>query len=342
MLGLRHANVLFALWLPLLTLTGCATGRLSRVTAAQPAVGRLEGGTDANQAAEPTESPRGVTSREPESDTVPCNLGDCDASSIGTDAPEAAPAGSGAWGVVGLRGYASDQQVAPNGLNFTALFTIDANFNYWLCQSLGVYLFSDAAFWGQRAAPGITNPTQGRFDFSKREFDFSAGLAWNYFGPLEARAFAYSFNNLNRGVSPDQPTGYADGVGLENRCYLCATYADLGTATFDVGRASFLSAGFFPTKDMVDADGNRFKPGPFIRAYLTLDVWGPRCYLFADTQLIATRSFVPELLRADLGVAARPWSKAPRWELRLGSGNVYDPQSGELETNLYGQVRYQF
>jgi hypothetical protein len=248
--------------------------------------------------------------------------------------------GPAVWGVVGLRGYAFDQQIAPNGLEYHALFTIDMNFNLWLWRSERVYLFSDTAFWGQRAAPGITNPTQGAFDFSKREFDLSAGLAWNYYGPLEARVFAYSFNNLNRGVSPNQPSGYADGVGLESRYYLGAAYADLGTAAFDVARTPFVGVGYYPTKDLVDADGNHFQPGPFARAYFTLDLFSPRWYLYADTQFVGTRRFNLELIKVDAGLAARPWAAAPRLELRLGSGNIFDPHSGEMETSVYGQVRF--
>jgi hypothetical protein len=163
-----------------------------------------------------------------------------------------------------------------------------------------------------------------------------------YAGALEARAFAYSLNNLNRGTSPSQPSGYADGAGLENRYYLGAAYADLGTPAFDVARASFVSAGWYPSKRLTDADGNRFTPGPFVRAYLTLDVFGPRGYLFTDAQLIATRGCSPELLKADVGLAARFWAHVPTLELRLGSGNNYDPHSGEWETSLYGQIRYLF
>ncbi len=248
--------------------------------------------------------------------------------------------GPAAWGIVGLRTFAFDQQVAPNGLEYKPLFALDMNFNLWLCRSQRVYLFSDSTFWGQRAAPGITNPRQGQFDFSKREFDFALGTAWNYYGSLEARVFAYSYNNLNRGTSLSAPSGYADGVGLENRYYLGSTYADLGTAAFDVARASFLSAGIYPTKDLVDAEGNDFKPGPFVRAYLTLDLCGPACYLYSDTQLIARRSCTPQLLKGDLGVAVRPLASSPQLEFRLGSNLLYDQHNGELETGLTGQVRF--
>jgi hypothetical protein len=232
--------------------------------------------------------------------------------------------------------------VAPNGVEFDPLFSLDLNFNLWLYQPCGVYLFSDSSFWGQKAAPGQTNPSQGVFDFSKREFDFEAGTAWNYHGFFEARAFAYSFNNLNRGTSPVTPKGYNDGVGLENRLYLNETYADLGTSAFDVVRATFVSAGYFPTKELVDGSGVKFKPGPFAHVYLTWDLFGPRYYLFADVEGIGRRSFTPELVHVDAGLAARPVAAVPRLEFRLGTTDSYYMPLRDVETGLYGQVRLIF
>src|SRR5208283_5132847 len=118
------------------------------------------------------------------------------------------------WGIAGIRGFPAAEQVAPNGLEFTPLFTLDLDFNLWLWRSQGVYLFTDSRFWAQKAAPGITNASQGAFDFSKREFDLTIGTAWNYCSSWEARVFAYSFNNINRGNSQVSPSGFDDGVGL--------------------------------------------------------------------------------------------------------------------------------
>src|SRR5262245_54161499 len=256
--------------------------------------------------------------------------------------PDAGPPGPLVWGLMGLRGYAFGDTVAPNGLEFKPLFSLDLNLNAWLWREHGVYVFSDTRFWGQKAARGITNPAQGVFDFSKREFDLDLGAAWNYYGPLEARAFAYSFNNLNRGISEVRPSGYNDGVGLENRWYVGGSYRELGRPGFDVARANFLSLGFYPTKDMTDPDGNLFKPGPFARAYLTWEPLGDRWYLYADAQLIATRSFVLKQLNVDAGLAVRPFRRACRFEFRLGSENRCDVQLRELETGLYGAVRLIF
>jgi len=244
------------------------------------------------------------------------------------------------WGLAGLRGFVLGQEVAPNGLEYNQLFTLDMNFNLMLWQEQRVYLFADARFWAQKPGAGITNQSQGVFDFSKREFDFNVGAAWNYYGNLEFRTFAYSDNNLNRGVSEGRPTGYTDGVGLEQRYYLGRTYADLGTEAFDVARATFVSLGYYPTKDMVDGLGLDFKPGPFARAYLTCDLHEDRYYLYLDTQLIGERSFLLKLFLIDGGLAFRPFEHNPRLEFRVGSEDTWDIRWGEWDTSLYGAIRY--
>jgi hypothetical protein len=254
--------------------------------------------------------------------------------------PESPP--QAVWGVVGMRGFPVGQQMASNGVEYNPLFLLDLDFNLMLWRQQRVYLFFDAGFWGQKAAPGVTNPSQGSFDFSKREFDFNVGAAWNYAGPWEARFFGYSFNNLNRGNSQTSPSGFNDGIGLENRYYVGETYANLGTAAFDQARATFLSVGFYPSKTMVDGNGNQFRPGAFARAYLTWDLWGEKLYLFGDAQLIAGWSFRPELLNLDAGLAARPFASIPRFEFRVGTLDMLSLRGGDLETELYLAIRYVF
>jgi hypothetical protein len=246
------------------------------------------------------------------------------------------------WGVAGVRGYALGERTAPNGVGYDALFSLELDFNLWLWRQQGVYAFNESNFWGQRAAPGITNPSQGAFDFSKREFDETIGLAWNYYGNFEARAFAYSFNNLNRGSSAAQPAGFKDGAGFENRWYVGGSYPDLGRPGFDVARATFVSVGYYPTKEMVDLDGNGFQPGPFARAYLTLDLFGPRYYLYSDLQLIGERNWRPKQSRADVGFAMRPFAKLSYLEFRIGTEDVLDFQLREWAVTLYGAVRFVF
>jgi hypothetical protein len=54
--------------------------------------------------------------------------------------------------VAGLRGYGFGYQVAPNGLEFNPLFSLDLNMNVWLWRDQGLYAFTDTRFWGQKAA----------------------------------------------------------------------------------------------------------------------------------------------------------------------------------------------
>jgi hypothetical protein len=151
--------------------------------------------------------------------------------------------------------------------------------------------------------------------------------------------FAYSYNNLNRGDSTIAPSGYADGVGVESRWYLNDVYKFLGMQGYDVARAAFVSVGYYPTKDMVDGNGIDFKPGPFARAFLTLDLVGEKCYLCSDVELTATRSCTPKLLNIDAGIAVRPWDWTPRVEFRIGTNDMFDLMIHDSETTLYAGIQ---
>ncbi len=263
---------------------------------------------------------------------------------IATERGPESPAGTPqtVWGILDFRGFPVGDQMASNGVEFHQLFLLDLNFNIMLWREKKVYLFADSLFWGQKPAPGITNPTQGPFDFSKREFDFNLGAAWNYAGPWEARVFAYSFNNLNRGNSLVSPAGFNDGIGLENRYYIGQTYADLGNSNFDTARATFVSVGYYPSKTMEDGIGNQFKPGAFVRTYLTYDLWGPQYYAFGDMQFTTSRSLTPTLLSWDAGLAGRPFTSLSRLEFRIGSLGMFTLRGGDVEKSLYLSIRYVF
>jgi hypothetical protein len=196
--------------------------------------------------------------------------------------------------------------------------------------------------WGQRGEDGVANGRDGWLATSKRQFDLSGGAAWNYVGPWEARVFGYTQNNLNRGNNLVTPAGFVDGFGLENRYYVAPEYARLGQAGFDVARATFLSFGYYPTKDMVGNDGRTFKPGMFLRGYLTYDLWESRCYAFGDVAYISKRSFDPKLLLFDVGLAARPFPRCRQFELRLGAENTADLQVGNVFNLWYVSLRYLF
>jgi len=259
-----------------------------------------------------------------------------------TDAPTPIPLETlqTVWGLVEIRGFPSADRIAPNGRTFRPLFLLGNDFNLMVWRTQGVYLYAHQGLWGQKAAPGITNAAQGAFDFSKREFVFDVGAAWNYTGAWEVRSFAYSSNNLNRGYSFTHPSGFKDGVGFENRYYLSETYARLGTTGFDIARATFVSLGYYATKTMADAAGRDFKPGLFARAYLTYDVWGPQYYLFADVKYTASKSSRPTLVQVDAGIAARPFDSAPRLELRAGTLDAFDPKGSDRDVGFYLSVRY--
>ncbi len=244
------------------------------------------------------------------------------------------------WGLAGLRGVITGTRTAPNGVKFDPLFSLDLEFNSWLFPERGIYGFTHMRFWTQKAAPGITNQKQGGFDFSKREFDLDLGLAWNYYGSFEARIFAYSTNNLNRGHSFAQPKGFKDGFGFENRWYFGGEYEKLGREGFDVTQANFLGFGFFPTKEMVELEGESFKPGVFLHGYITQNIFSDRDYLFLDGKLITESPMRMKFLVFDSGDAFRPFARFSRTEFRVGLEGKYDTQMKDLETCFYGKLRF--
>ena len=247
-----------------------------------------------------------------------------------------------AWGLVGLRVIPAGPKVAPNGEEYHPNFSMDLDFNCWVWRSRRLYLFGDARFWGEKPEFGVTNGRDGALGTSKRQFDLSGGVAWNYAGPWEARAFGYSLSNLNRGTNPVTPSGINDGGGLENRYYLSPEYAKLGQTGFDVTRATFLSVGYYPSKEMVGNDGQLFKPGLMLRAYLTCDLGDWPCYAFGDATFIGERSFQAKLLLFDVGLAARPFRSCRQCEFRLGVENTADFQVGNVLNLWYASFRYVF
>ena len=231
---------------------------------------------------------------------------------------------------------------APNGQEYHPNFSIDLDFNFWLWRSQRLYLFADARLWGEKSENDVTNGRDGAVATSKREFDLSGGVAWNYWGPWEARAFGYTWNNLNRGNSPVKPTGFDDGFGLENRYYLSQEYAKLGQTGFDVARATFVSIGYYPSKNMVGNDGRQFDPGFFLRGYLTCGFGDWPCYAFGDATFIAESSFQAKLLLFDVGFAARPFHCCRQCEFRIGVENTADFEVGNVQNLWYASVRYIF
>ncbi len=256
--------------------------------------------------------------------------------------PVEAPPWETAWGLIALRAMPTGLKEAPNGLEYHPNFSIDADFNFWVWRSQGIYLFADMRLWGEKSEYGVTNANDSWYGTSKRELDLSGGAAWNYAGAWEARAFGYTDNNLNRGSDQVKPTGFTDGFGLENRYYLSPEYDKLGQTGFDVSRATFLSIGYYPTKVMVGNDGREFSPGMMLHAYLTYDLFDWPCYAFGDAQYISDRDFHPKLLLFDVGLAARPFSSHQQLEFRLGTENTADLEVHDMQSIGYVAVRYVF
>jgi hypothetical protein len=247
-----------------------------------------------------------------------------------------------AWGLLGIRIIPAGPRIAPNGNEYHPNFSMDVNINCWVWRSERVYLFADMRFWGEKGELGVTNARDGALGTSKREFDMSGGVAWNYAGPWEARVFGYSWNNLNRGDNPVTPAGFNDGFALENRYYLSPEYDKLGQAGFDVARATFLSFGYYPSKEMMGNDGRLFKPGLLLRAYVIQDLWDWPAYAFADVQYISENNLHPKLLLWDVGLAVRPFHSCKQWEVRFGVENTADIHRGNNNSLWYGSLRYIF
>jgi hypothetical protein len=263
-------------------------------------------------------------------------------------APAAEPAGlheglrwQPVWGLVGLR-VIDGPRIAPNGLKYHPLFSLDQNFNFWVWPSRGMYIFGDLRFWGQRPEDGVTNGRDGSLGFSKREFDLAGGFAWNYTGFWEARVSGYALSNLNRGTNPVSPDGGLDGALVENRFYLSEEYARLGTPGFDVARATFVSAGVYPTKNLIGNNGQAFEPLGMLRAYLTYDLFDWPVYAYGDATLITDRRVKPRLMLLDVGLAYRPFPSWRQWEFRAGAENTADFEAGSVLNLWYLSLRYIF
>jgi len=233
------------------------------------------------------------------------------------------------WGFAGVDVFASGKKMAPNGQTYYPLGSLFADLNIGFLPQKRLYLFTHGEFWAQKPTSGVTNGDQGNFDFSKRQVDLSIGGAWRYYGPLEIRAFAFSYNNLNRGFDLNVPEGYNDGVGVENRYYIFKSNA------YDLPRLNFLSIGYMPSKEITGQDGIFFKPGLFARAYLTYEFVPLKYYVYADTELICQSAVNPRLLYLDDGFAARPFNRLNGLEFRVGVNNTIDVQADIARTLVY-------
>ena len=156
---------------------------------------------------------------------------------------------------------------------------------------------------------------------------------------MELAFFGYAFNNLNRGNSTINPSGYNDGWGLENRYYF------LKDDMYDVPRLSFLSFGYLPSKCITGGDGITFSPGFFARAYLSYGIWVFfRSFLHLFRRSNALRRWFPPaaFLSLDAGVAARPFECMEGLEFRMGIIDVGDVGASTNRALGYFGFRFVF
>jgi len=239
------------------------------------------------------------------------------------------------WGLASMPVYYAGNRMAPNGLAYDPLFGLDLDFNLGLYHVNTLYIFADTQFWAQKATPGITNPSQGVFDFSKREYDLNIGLACNYWGNWEARVYAYSLNNLNRGDSFNEPAGFRDGVGVENRYYI-------GDLFFDVARRSFVAVGYLPTRELLGGDGWPFRPSVYARTQLAHDLIRDKLYVSLDADFYCERPVRGRLLWFDAGISYRPFTALRGLEFRVGTENTYDLSVDNWRDLWYVALRFVF
>jgi hypothetical protein len=240
------------------------------------------------------------------------------------------------WGFTGIDVFATGNKMAPNGQVYYPLGSVFIDINVGFLPQKRLYAFGQGAFWAQKPSSGVTNGDQGNFDFSKRQMDLLVGGAWRYYGPLEARVFAFSYSNLNRGFDMVVPAGYNDGVGIENRYYIFKSNA------YDLPRLNFLSIGYMPTKEITGEDGIFFKPGVFARAYLTYEFVPIKYYVYADQEVLCQQYADPRLLFFNDGFAARPFDKFNGLEFRVGVFNTVDVKVERDRTLVYALIQFVF
>ncbi len=158
----------------------------------------------------------------------------------------------GLWGDVGFGFYPTDSdKVAPNGTVYDPMFRIVFDLNLGSNDS---YFFANSAYYAEKPNPGVTtNKSQGEFDFTKRQYDFNIGYAFEVQRSLEARFWLYSMSNINRGRDLSDPYGFKDGfVGSVRHSF--EEFSNV---------QGYTSIGYYFTKELVGTDGHGYSPGLF-------------------------------------------------------------------------------
>lgn len=229
---------------------------------------------------------------------------------------------AGAWGDAGIGFYPFDSHiVAPNGLVYDPLMRLEINLNIGT-REYYAFIYND--FYTEKPTPGVTtNSNQGSFDFTKREYDLVVGAAMRPLRDknIEFRLWLISLANLNRGTSPDKPSGFKDGSAADVRYY------------FDMERLwGYASAGYFFSKELVEPDGEPFKPGILFDASLNYDILSDarKLYAFGEIKFINTNSHI------EGGLAWRPFDvKSPNTEFRATYGQYMNFKERSISQNIF-------
>lgn len=236
------------------------------------------------------------------------------------------------WGLAGGRFIYNGEKMAPNGVQYHPYFSLDLNFNFALTKDRSLYGYIDARFWTQS---NQDNVAQFSADFSKRQLDFTPGLAWNFYDRFEARVYAYSNNNLNRGNSLSSPYGYNDGVAVEGRYYFAGT-------DFDTGIFNFVSLGYYLSKDMIGNDGQIWEPAYFLKWSYNIPVWRQRVYVYTMGEFIMEKQNQAKWVWLDTGISGRPFSHYPLLDIRVGNEMNIDIQNSSTLMMWYVGLRFAF
>jgi hypothetical protein len=236
-----------------------------------------------------------------------------------------------AWGYAGGRYVFGGEKMAPNGFEYEPYFSLDLNFNLALTSDRQFYGFLDTRFWAQRADDNIT---QGVADASKRQIDLQPGLAWNFYGRMEARVSAYGFNDLSTLNPPGRSVGFY-GAALEGRYWFAGT-------DFDQAIYNFVSIGYYVADKMIGNDGKLWEPGAYIRWSYNIPLWEQRFYLYTIGEFIAERPTEAKWVWLDTGISCRPFNHYPMFDLRLGNEANIDIVTGRTLTTWYLGARFTY
>lgn len=208
------------------------------------------------------------------------------------------------WGNLGFGIYpGSSEKVAPNGLVYKPMFRLTADIN---AGYQNLYLFFNSAYYTEKPTPGVTtNKGQGKFDFTKRQYDFNVGVAYSPIRNFEVRFWAYSQSNINRGKDLNTPYGFKDGAASSLNYYL------------KKGRIrGTLIGGYYFTKELADTNGDPYKPSVFSEIDLSVPL-NKTFSVFTETWLMTERPVKLKQMDALYGVAYRPYKNKSHNEFRL-------------------------